>query len=126
LEDEPRDLIIIQRVKTFVFTDEKFRKMSWNGPEIRNGKQLISVFRDSKAKLTIHAALCIAIALATHDKKGIPRGPYTEVNEVIETNEKYLRSLERREIFIAYRNSIDKRTEEQRAAAAKDRARFSE
>jgi len=49
LEDEPRDLIITQRVKTFVFTDEKFRKMNWNGPGIRNGKQLISVFRDSKA-----------------------------------------------------------------------------
>lgn len=75
-----------------------------------------------------HAALHTAIALATHDKKkSLLRGSNTEVSEVIEINEKHFEQLrERREVFIAYRNSIDKRTEEQRAAAAKDRARFNE
>jgi len=48
LEDERSDIVISQRAKTFVLTDEKFRKMGWNGREIRNGKQLGPAFRTSK------------------------------------------------------------------------------
>lgn len=112
LEDERRDLVISQRAKTFVLTDEKFRQMGWNGREIRN-------------------ALHTAIALATHEKnlkkRDNRRGAGTDIDDVIEISEKHFEQLrERREVFIAYRDSIDRRTEEQRAAAAKDRARFQE
>lgn len=81
-----------------------------------------------KLELIIIVALHTAIALATHDKKKRTlRGSATDESEVIEINEKHFEQLrERREAFITYRNSIDKRTEEQRAAAAKDRARFNE
>jgi uncharacterized protein (DUF2461 family) len=81
-----------------------------------------------KLELIIIVALHTAIALATHDKKKrTPRGSATDESEVIEINEKHFEQLrERREVFITYRNSIDKRTEDQRAAAAKDRARFNE
>jgi hypothetical protein len=129
LEDERTDIIISQRAKTFVLTDEKFRKMGWNGREIRNGKQLVSAFSNSKAQLIIFtAALHTAIALATHDKNKRPqRGSRIEDSTNIEINEKHFEQLrERREVFIAYRNSIDRRTEEQRAAAAKDRARLND
>lgn len=44
LEEERRDLVISQRAKTFVLTDEKFKQMGWNGREIRNGKLLCTTF----------------------------------------------------------------------------------
>jgi len=74
------------------------------------------------------AALHTAIALATHDKKKrTQRGSRIDDDADIEINEKHFEQLrERREVFIAYRNSIDRRTEEQRAAAAKDRARLND
>jgi len=73
-------------------------------------------------------ALHTAIALATHDKKKrTARGASMDASTDIEITEKHFEQLrERREVFIVYRNSIDKRTEEQRAAAAKDRARSNE
>jgi hypothetical protein len=53
LEDERSDIVISQRAKTFVLTDEKFRKMGWNGREIRNGEQFVSVSRSSKSEINL-------------------------------------------------------------------------